>query len=181
MEHEYEKLMQEKGLTLDKLPLDAKIGIRTIADIEKSINMMEKTGRKVSEKVLQKLKANDKWVVREIKDELEGKDTNSAKLPHETKEVVEEIKQEAAVEPVIVGANQTEDAVDTKGIAIDKELATQLEAGKTKFTIDELKSSSPTSYKVVFETYEEGKENGIETTYHKLIETEKQVYTLTKK
>lgn len=171
-EHAYQKLMQENSLTLEQLPQDAKIGIKTIADIEKSINMMEKTGKKVSDKVLQKLKANDKWVVREITDHIEGTKKNEEPLPNPAAVVIAEIKEEGATGEVVV---------DSKGVAIDKELAALIEAGKTTFTIEELKSASPTSYTVIFDAYKEGEENGIETTFHKLIETEKQTYILTKK
>lgn len=172
IEYTYEKLIKEKGLSQSELPQDAQIGIKSIKDIEKSINMMEKTGRKVSEKVLNKLKANDKWTTNEILAHVQGKESTQGEIPNAAPVVIAEIKEEGATGEVVV---------DSKGVAIDKELSTLIEVGKTKFTIEELKSASPTSYTVIFDAYKEGEENGIETTFHKLIETEKQTYILTKK
>ncbi len=60
----YEKLMQEHNLSISDLPEDAKIGITTLKDIEKSIKMAEKKGNVVSYKTYDKIKANEKWVVK---------------------------------------------------------------------------------------------------------------------
>ena len=75
----YEKLMQEHNLSISDLPEDAKIGITTLKDIEKSIKMAEKKGNVVSEKTYAKIKANDKWVVKEILDFVDETDDNEDK------------------------------------------------------------------------------------------------------
>ena len=98
MEYAYEKLMQQHKLSYAELPSDAKVGIDTIKNIEKSITMLEKKGKKVSQSVINKIKANDKWIVNEILDFVDDTDKNSDDLPYEKKEIEAEIKQEAAPE-----------------------------------------------------------------------------------
>jgi hypothetical protein len=48
----YEKLMEENNLKLSDLNEEARIGIKTITDVKKSINMLEKKGKTVSEDVI---------------------------------------------------------------------------------------------------------------------------------
>jgi hypothetical protein len=54
-------------------------------------------------------------------------------------------------------------------------------SGKTSFNLEELKSLSKTAYEVIFNSYEEDEDNGIETTNFSLIETSEYQFTLTKK
>ena len=62
----YEKLMEENNLKLSDLNEEARIGIKTITDVKKSINILAKKGRDVSPEVIKKIKANDKWICGEI-------------------------------------------------------------------------------------------------------------------
>lgn len=184
----YKKLMEDEKLTFNELPTDAKIGIDSINNILKAINMAEKKGRKVSDNVISKVKANDKWVVREIIDYVEDKNENKEPLPNKAKEVVEQIKTET--EPVkTIEVKPTEQKteekpeevkVDPKGVAIDEELKKLFESGKTKHTLEELKTAAPKAYNVIFDTYDNSGDNGIETSFYKLIEVEDKVFEVSK-
>lgn len=177
MTYSYEKLMKEENLKFEELPKDAQIGITSIKKIEKVINMTEKKGRKVSASVSDKVKANDKWVTREILDYIEGKESKTnvePTIPNKVEEVVEEIKQEETAQIETAGE------IDEKGLSVDKELAKLLDQNITKLSLAELKAKAPLSYGIIFDNYESDSQNGIETSYYKIIETEKEVFTITK-
>lgn len=167
MEFQYEKLMEEEGLTLKELPQDAKVGIETIAKIKRIIALTESKGKKIHQSVYQKLKTNDKWVTREILDYLEGKDSKqSDEIPHSETEIKNQIDMEQ---------------IDPLGLAIEDELKKLVEAGTTKLDADELKAKAPKTYNVVFKNYDEEDDNGVETSNFSLIETDVEVFTIKKK
>jgi hypothetical protein len=175
----YQKLMEEHKLSLSDLPEDAKVGIKTIQDIEKAVRMSENKGQTISPATLSKIKANDKWVCNEILDYLDDKDTNSDELPHDKAEVIEDIKDDAAE------AAKGEDGKEKDDVLVNAVYANELKelhaSGVKVFTLDELKSKAPKCYAVIWDGYEEGAENGIETPKFKLLETEKENFTLTSK
>jgi hypothetical protein len=94
MQYAYQKLMAENDLTLAELPEDAKLGIEAIKNIEKAVNMAEKKGKRVSPQTMAKIKANDKWVVREILDYIDDEDENEEEMPYEDDEIIEEIEED---------------------------------------------------------------------------------------
>ena len=197
MEHAYEKLMKEHNLSLNELPVDAKIGIQSIQQIVKAIHLAEKTGKNVKPEVYDKIKANDKWTVREILDYVEKKETNNTPLPNKADDVIkEDIESGKPVEAPKPDEKKEEKPNDTnkpdetnpannenevKAGKIDAELKTLFDAGKTKLTLDEVKSAAKNAYDVIFDNYSAEGPNGVETTYYDLTETEKEVFTLTKK
>lgn len=183
----YEKLMQEHKLVLADLTEDARIGIDTIKKIEKAINLSNHKGNKVSDSVLKKVEANDRWVVREILDMLEEKNTNKTEeVPHKAEEVITEIKEETP--PVKVEEKKEEKKeekpgelpVDARAQRADKEIKSLLESGKDKLTLDEMEKSAKNCYDIIFDGYKEGEENGFETTYYSVKETEPKVFALSK-
>lgn len=179
MEKAYEKLLAEHKLTEAELPQDAKIAIKDIKNIEIAINLSDKKSAKAgltyspSSEVIAKIKALDKWVVREILDYVEDKDTNTAKPAVDTAKVIEEIKADATTEEEVVVA-------DPKGLKIDAEFVELLKNNKSELTLDELKSSAPVAYSTIFDNYDQGGENGIDTTFFSLVE-KNELFTLTKK
>lgn len=206
MEHAYEKLMKEHNLSYSELPNDAKIGIDVIQQIVKAVYLAEKTGKKVKPKVYDKIKANDKWVTREILDYVDGKETHNEPLPNKSATAVIESGIEgapaaaASTEPAKTPVNEPEpvkkptmepqkkveppapvEILPETVIKIDEELKTLADAGKTTMTLEEVKAGAPTAYNVIFDGYEPDGQNGIETTYYSLIETQKEIFTLTKK
>lgn len=176
----YQKLMAEHKLELNELPQDAKIGIDSIFQIEKAISMAEKKGKKVKQSTLDKLKANDKWVVREILDYVEGKKTNTTPLPNDATTVVAEVKE--VIDEPAKTPDKVEETVtaDPKGLKIDEELKKVFETGKTELTLDEIKSLAPTAYNLIFDTYDASGDNGVETSHYSLIETSEKKFTLKK-
>lgn len=190
IKYAYQKLMAEHKLTVAELPEDAKIGINAIMNIEKAVKMAEKSGKKVSPDTIAKIKANDKWVVNEILDFVDKTDENEEEMPHEEEEVIEEIKETTEGEGEEEGEEEEgEEEVKTQpevqdealGIAIEQELAEMHSSGKVDWHSDEIKAKYKKTYNTLFDTYEDGGENGIETTNYKLIEKEEEVFTISKK
>ena len=54
-------------------------------------------------------------------------------------------------------------------------------SGKVDWHSDDIKAKYKKTYNTLFDTYEDGGENGIETTNYKLIEKEEEVFTISKK
>jgi hypothetical protein len=175
----YEQLMAEHNLTMEELPEDAKVGIEQINGIDRVISMQEKKAAKagkqfkVSASVLKKMKAYDKWVVAEILDYVDDKDTNTDAPDVTAAEIIHEIKDEAPKvdEPPVA---------DAKAEKVDAELEELHKSGKLELTLDEIKSSAPTTYSIIFDGYEKDGQNGITTTFYSLIESGEK-FTLTKK
>jgi|LakMenEpi03Aug12_release.lakeMendotaPanAssembly.Ray.scaffolds.fasta_scaffold5214684_1 hypothetical protein len=60
------------------------------------------------------------------------------------------------------------------GLKIDKELESLFQSGKYEYTVEELESSAPEAYEVLYDCCEEEDEqNGLETSNYKLIEDPK--------
>jgi DNA integrity scanning protein DisA with diadenylate cyclase activity len=168
MQYAYQKLMAENNLTLAQLPEDAKLGIETIKNIEKAVNMAEKSGKSVSSQTMAKIKANDKWVVREILDYLEDEDENTDEIPHDDNEIIEEIDE----------ANNPQKQL---GYKVEAELEKMFLTNQKEFEFSKIKSIAPNTYNVLFENFDDDGDNGIETNKFSLIETDKEIFTLTKK
>ncbi len=196
MEYAYEKLMTEHKLTLDELPKDAQVGIKSIGKIKGAINLAEKRGLRVKPAIYDQMQALDKWVVREILDHVENKNTNTAAPPKTAEDIIDDnIDAGTTAAPVATappddtkatdGASVTSPVVkpedEVKAGKIDEEFKKLIEAGKTTLTLDELKSGAKTAYDVIFDNYTTGGPNGVETTHYDLSEGEKEVFTLTKK
>lgn len=180
MEKAYEKLLKEHDLQITDLPEDAQIGIKSIKEIEKAVAMTEKKGKTVTPSTIAKLKALDKWIVREITDLVEDKDTNTD-APPVTPDVAAQVLADAKTDEPAKGADEPDiKAVDEKGVAIDKEFDEMWSNNKKECTLDELKQLANKAYDVVFDSYEAGKENGINTSNYSLIESGDK-FTLTKK
>jgi len=168
MQYAYEKLMQEYELSYSELPEDAKLGIETIKNIAKAINMAEKNGKKISSQTMAKIKANDKWVVREILDYVDDKDENSDEMPYEDDEIIDEIDE----------ANNPEKKL---GFSIEAELENMYKSGKKEFDLSDVKGVAPNTYRILFDNFDEEDDNGVETNRYKLIETNEEVFTISKK
>lgn len=157
----YQKLMRDNQITLEELPTDARIGIKSVDKIAHAIKMTEQRGQKTTSETLDKLKANDKWVVREILDYMEEKDSNQGAIPNNANDVVKEINSTMSPE---------EKTKFDEGVRLEGEMAELTKSGKTNFTAEELNKMAPKCFKKIFETYEEGQPNGIGTTKFSLIE-----------
>ena len=164
----YEKLMEENQITFDELPQDAKTQINGIKKIVHALNMTEKRGQKPTSATMEKLRINDKHVVREILDYMEEVDSKQGPLPNNPDQVVEEIENAMSPE---------EKAKFDEGVSLEAELEVLSKAGKSVLSIDELKSEAGKCYAKIFKTYEDGQPNGIVTSKYSLIEDQTNLKT----
>ena len=72
-------------------------------------------------------------------------------------------------------------SVDPIGEKIENELANLSKSGVSKYDIEDLQSSAPASYNLLFDTYEPEEDNGVETTRYSLRERSDGFFYLTKK
>lgn len=169
MEYGYEKLLKEHNINVADLPKDAQIGIKSLKQLAGAIATNEKAGRPVSQEILDKIKANDKWVIREILDYVEEKEIDRGEIPNDPKEIIEEIEEEAEAHEA-----ENDDPNLELGLAIEAELEAQYKAGIKEITLAEIKSKCPKAYETIFKTYEPNGSNGVRTSKFSLIEnTEK--------
>jgi hypothetical protein len=179
MELLYVKSMEENNLTYNELPEDAKIGIDQINDILKSKRMLEKVGKSLTKKALAKIKAHDKWVHYEILDFVHDTDNNEDEAP-DLDDVEDEIDEKLNNKDDEESDDMNEETPTQQGLQIEQELELMFQNGHLSSSIEEIKNHAPFTYNLLFETYEEGEENGVVTTNFSLIENNKK-FILTKK
>ncbi len=188
----YKKVMDEHKLTITELPEDAQTGIKSLQEIDRALALSEKKGKKPRQATLDKVKMLDKWVLREILDYVDDKNTNTEAPPVDPATIIEEIKEEKPpvatppATPPATPAEKKEEAPaeepkpDPKGVKVDEEFAGMLKAGKTDVTLEELKQMAPVAYSLIFEHHTNDLTNGITTSYYILKETEKDKFNLSK-
>ena len=168
--------MKEEGLELSDLPKDAQTCIKEIKKAERGVAMQRGKGREPSEAVTNKLSMLDKQATREILEHLDNDNSNTDANDNESDN--DNTSQSTANTN---DAEKKEDVViDTKGYAIEKELAQLYNDGVKEITIDDIQKKAQTCYSVIFDSYEDGQENGVETSRYKLAETSNEVFVLSK-
>jgi len=175
MEFQYKKAMESNDLKFVDLPEDAQIGITQIKDIEKAMHMLEKNGKTPKEKTLKKIKAVDKWVYYEILDYLQETDKNKDEKPHEKDEILDDLSDDAkdkggSSDDNNDGGTPELDENAKLGLAIELELEKMHETGQTEWDIEDVRKVAKKTYDLLFDTYEDGAENGITTTKYSIIE-----------
>lgn len=179
MELEYLRVLEEHNINEKELPADAITGIKDIKSAIRLAKVREAKGEN-SEQYYKKAKTLDKWVTYEILDFINDSDENGDKPDFGTdKEEQEEQQQESVVEKNKEPKELKKPIGD--GNKINAELAELYKNGKTDLSINEIRSLAENCYETIFDCYEEGGENGIETSEFSLIEYEEQKYKLTKK
>lgn len=174
MEYQYKKALLKYNLKESDLNDDAKAGIAQLNSIARTMSANENSGKKLSTATINKIKALDKWIVYEIVDQVDDTENNDDEPEFTPEEIQAQIDADLAIKA-------TENA--SKGIAIENELIQLQTSGANlkNIPLDSLKESCPTAYDVIFTTYDENGDNGIETSHFSLIETAEQIFTLTKK
>ena len=180
IELQYKKALESNKLKESQLPEDAQIGIDTITNSIKAANMLEKRGKKVGDKAIKKIKAMDKWVYYEILDFVQDKDENE-EMPFEQEEIIDDLKEDSKQEDEMDEKQDNKKQSKVDANVIEAELKNLYDGGKKQLSLSDLKNSTKNVYNLIFDTYEGGEENGIETTNYTLIETEKEIFTLNKK
>jgi hypothetical protein len=193
MELQYLKAMEEYGLKESQLSEDAKIGISTIKQSLKGVKLNESRGLGVSQQVIKKIKANDKWVYYEILDMVNETDENEEEMPYDEEDILEDLEEENEEDEqpnedeeeeereVFQGRKTEQEGDSSMGILIDQDFKLMWEADKKVIKLDQLKSLSKNAYNIIFDNYDESGDNGIETSHFTLIETDEYEFTLTKK
>ena len=175
----YEKLMKDNNLSESKLTQDAKIGIKSIKESLKAIDRQKKSTTfkgTINPNVYEKIKAIDRWVCRDIIDQLEGTDENDDEIPFEADEVIDEIKNGNDSEKKVELTDE-----EKKGNQIESELKKLVESNKLSYSIDELRNLAPTTYEEIWDAYEDDEENGVGTSNFKIMEDSNNLFTVTKK
>ena len=169
MELKYVKALRENNLKISDLPEDAQTGISEINKVLKGFAMIERKGRKPLPASIKKLQAMDKWVYYEILDYLHDTDNNDDDMPLDAEDVLEDMND---------GKNDAEPKADQVGLQIEAELDALYTSGKKQFTIDEIKSQAPKAYREIWDSYEPGDDNGIETSKYSFIENDEELFEL---
>ena len=185
IELQYVNELEKYDLQVKDLTEDGKTGVREIKKTLDFIKLGEKKGKVPSADVLKKIKTIDKWVCFEIYDMVEDTDENDDEMPHDSEEIIEDLEEEYAEDDDLEKDEQPQNVkkvvkTNADGNRINTELIELGKSGKNEYTIAEIKSSAPTTYKAIFDVYEKGEQNGVQTNTYSLIEFEEQKYKLTK-
>ena len=184
MELQYVKELEKYDLQVKDLTEDGKTGVKEIKKSLDFIKLGEKKGKTPSDDVLKKIKTIDKWVCFEIYDMVEDTDENDDEIPHDSDEIIEDLEEEYSEDDddkdqqpknikKVVSTNADGNKINLELIELGKR-------GKFELTISEIKNNAPTIYKAIFDVYEKGEQNGVQTNTYSLIEFEEQKYKLTK-
>ena len=73
--------------------------------------------------------------------------------------------------------NNIENEFDDLGYQIQDELQQMYESGQKEWQIEDIRSVGKRTYDILFDSYEEDTENGIQTTSYNLIESENEEMT----
>jgi hypothetical protein len=181
MELQYVKELEKYDLQVKNLPEDAQTGIKEIKKALSFIKMGEAKGKTTSPDAIKKIRAMDKWVCYEIYDVVEDTDENEDEIPFESEDIQDDLEDDSDENKDDQPQN-VKQVVKTNadGNKINLELIELGKSGKNEYTIAEIKSAAPTTYKAIFDVYEKGEQNGVQTNTYSLIEFEEQKYKLTK-
>jgi len=183
MEFKYIEELKNNGLNINDLPEDAQIGIDQLKNFLKGLNMLEKSGKKPTQKTLRKIKAMDKWVCYEIYDHINETDSNSDDMPYEDEidEINDELIEETNAETTIF--EKKEGNLQNKlAFEIETEIKTIFDSGIEFIEIETIKLKAPKCYNLLFDTYDPESDNGIITSYYSMLENKQDgVFYINKK
>ena len=175
MKLSFEKAMEEHGISMDELPKDVKLMINEANDLKSRIEAKKQIGQKITPETMERLKAKDRLLVKEILDYADERDEDDDDDDDE-----EENSGSS-------GSNNEDDDMeedydDTEGVAVDQELELLAKSGVSKITLDQLRSQAPNTYNVLFDSYGQDEDNGIITSNFSLTEiaTNSQEFKLSK-
>lgn len=180
MELEYLKVLKQHGVSEKELPEDALEGIKEIKSTVRIAKLRESKGES-PDKYFKKVKTLDKWVTYEILDFINDSDENGEKPEFDDDDADKNNGKADADKNNDDSGSKKEKTPTGDPVKINMELAELFKNGKTDLTISEIKSIAPNCYDTIFDCYEDGEENGIETSEFSLLEYEEQKYKITKK
>ena len=166
----YTKIIERYKVDRSELPNSIVSGINDINIVVRKIKDKERSGESVGAEVSKKLTRLDRWVCGELMDFINETDNNDDEAPVEAKEILDDIEE---------GTDKKVSA-DPKGVKIEAELKAMYDNDFRTLTAEKLSNVAPISYDVILQGYEEGGKNGIKTSAYSLIESEKEVFKVTK-
>lgn len=188
MELMYVKALKENDLKISSLPEDAQVGINEIRRVIAGFDMAERKGRKPTPNAIKKLKAMDKWVYYEILDFVQETEHNDGDMPNDADDVLGDLENNNPNPPTPAPkktnpkkpqkTDDLSDDADPIGLKIDAELDELFTTGKNEYTIDEIKRQAKNTYKEIWDAYEVGESNGVETSKYSFIENENELFIL---
>lgn len=192
----YEKLMDTYGISINDLPEETRIMIKTITILKKTAQGKMTIGETVSEGAIAKIKAQDKYIINDIldyieehdleteDDENEGKndkndeenfedsdDSNDDSDDDDSEDEEDDDDEDDSDDKDEENNGDMEDSFEI-GDRLDAEFQELKNSGISEFSLNDLRVKSPTAYEIIFDIYEEGEQNGIQTNNFKLVETE---------
>lgn len=173
IELKYEALLKQHNISEAELTSAAKTAINAVKNALRGVALQEGKGRTASPATVEKITTNDGFACSEIEKYVieKGKSNEDAQKKAEEERIAAEKKK---------AEENQEPKVDPKGVKIDEEILAAIKAGKTELSLEELKTTCPTTYSVVFDSYKEGEDNGVETSHFSAIEKEKEKFILSK-
>lgn len=183
----YEKLMDEYDLTAEDFDKETQAGIRSITHLKNLIESKIRVGSIITTEAIDKIKFADKSLISEILDYIEDNDLD--KSDDDDKEDLEADtkggnadngdgsnddadNEEDDDREDEEGENDMGDEGSTDiGDILDNEFRNLLSQGMTNVRLDQLRGSAPKTYDIIWESYENGEINGIETSFFRLFET----------
>ena len=175
MELKYLKAMEQYKLKPNELSEDALFGIKSIEEVMRMVALAEKNGKAIKPATIKKIMTLDKWVYYEILDQVNDTDRNDDDIPVDTKELKDEVKNQ-------VNKSEEENKELQVGLKIEAELEALMKDGKMELSVEEIQKKAPTTYSVIFDSYEENGSNGVKTSHFSLLEidSENEIFKLSK-
>lgn len=201
----YEKLMETYGIEVKDLPEETKIMIKTVDVLKKQMQGKLTIGENVSESAIAKIKAQDKYIITDLldyieendlereDDEDEGEDDKDDKEniedPDDSNDDFDDDDSEDEEDDDDEDDSDDQGEEDQGGMEDSFEIGDKLDlefqelkgSGIAEISLNDLREKAPFVYEIIFENYEEGEQNGVQTSNFKLVETEpgSQKFTLT--
>ena len=160
MKLSFEKIMAEHKISMEELPKDVQLTINEVSELRNRIMSKKQIGQAVTPETMEKLKAKDRMLVKELLD-----------FDEERNEDEDEDEDTGSSDDNENSDDDENDYDDGEGLAVDQELEGLSKAGLVTISLNDLRSKAPKSYDILFDTYGQDEENGIVTSNFSLTET----------
>lgn len=172
----FEKLMSSYDISINDLDEDVQTGIKQLETLKKSVESKRRIGQEITTETLKKIKFLDSSIIREILDYIEENDLEEGNEEDEEDSNDNEFSDDNEENEEDSDENEEEDDENeydmNLGDLLDQEFTAMKKSGKTEFSMDYLRSNSPNIYQVIWDNYDDGEENGIQTSNFTFTETE---------
>jgi len=166
MKLSFEKIMAEHDISLEELPKDVQLTINEVSELRNRLMAKKQIGQAISPETMEKLKAKDRMLVKELLDydeERNDDDEDEDEDKHGTSGSDGSSDDD--------DADDDNDYDDAEGVAVDQELEHLSKSGLVTISLDQLRGKAPKTYDILFDTYGQDEENGIVTSNFSLTET----------